>query len=139
MPQTYNIAPQFDENCRVWVFIADRKLTATESAWAQEQLLAFTATWQTHGQDMNASGFVFDDLALVLVANEAGVKASGCSMDKINHRIKAISEELGIDLFNRMNTLVLEDEHWQMGRFDAAETRPCITAATQRLGDLLSV
>lgn len=139
MPQTYNIAPQFDENCRVWVFIADRKLTATESAWAQEQLLAFTATWQTHGQDMNATGFVFDDLALVLVANEAGVKASGCSMDKINYRIKAISEELGIDLFNRMNTLVFEDEHWQMGRFDAAETRPCITAATQRLGDLLSV
>jgi hypothetical protein len=139
MPQTYNIAPQFDENCRVWVFIANRKLTATESAWAQEQLLGFTATWQTHGQDMNATGFVFDDLALVLVANEAGVKASGCSMDKINYRIKAISEELGIDLFNRMNTLVLEDGHWQLGRFDAAETRPCITAATQRLGDLLSV
>ncbi len=139
MPQTYNIAPQFDENCRVGVFIADRKLTATESAWAQEQLLAFTATWQTHGQDMNATGFVFDDLALVLVANEAGVKASGCSVDKINNRIKAISEELGIDLFNRMNTMILEDEHWQLGRFDAADTRPCITAATQRLGDLLSV
>lgn len=139
MPQTYKFAPQFDENCRVWVFIASRQLTATESAWAQEQLTAFTATWQTHGQDMNATGFVFENLALVLVANEDGVKASGCSMDKINHRIKAIAEELEIDLFDRMNTLVLAAGEWQLTRFDAAESRPCITAATQRLGDLLSV
>lgn len=138
MPLTYNLATQFDENCRVWVFIASRKLTPTESAWSQEQLMAFTATWQTHGQDMNATGFVFEDLALVLVANEAGVKASGCSMDKINHCIKAIAASLEIDLFNRMNTLVLEAGEWQLARFDAAESRPCITAATQRLGDLLS-
>ena len=138
MPQTYNIAETFDSNCRVWVFVAERKLSETESAWAQEQLLAFTATWQTHGQAMNATGFVFENAALVLVANEEGVKASGCSMDKINHRIKALSEELGINLFNRMNTLVLEHEQWHLAQFDPTETRRSITAATQRLGDLLN-
>jgi hypothetical protein len=137
MQQTYNLASQFDENCRVWVFIAERKLTTTESAWAQEQLLAFTASWQTHGQDMSATGFVFENLALVLVANEAGVKASGCSMDKINHCIKAISAALEIDLFNRMNTLVLEAGEWQLTRFNIAETRRSISAATQFLRDLL--
>ncbi|MEN9742793.1 MAG: hypothetical protein RLZZ65_598 [Bacteroidota bacterium] len=137
MPQTYNLAPHFDANCRVWVFIAERKLNATESQWALEQLLHFTSTWQTHGKDMNASGFVFENAALVLVANEEGVKASGCSMDKINHQIKNMSAELGIDFFNRMHTLVKENEEWQLARFDAQENRPYISAATQTLSAFL--
>lgn len=138
MPQTFNLAPHFDANCRVWVFIAERKLTLTESQWAQEQLLNFTSSWQTHGKDMNASGFVFENAALVLVANEVGVKASGCSMDKINHQIKRMSTELGIDFFNRMITLAKENDEWQLARFDANEKRPFISAATQTLGAFLN-
>jgi len=137
MPQTYNLPAQFDANCRVWVFISNRKLSATESAWANEQLQQFIATWQTHGQTMNATGFVFEDLALVLVANEEGVKASGCSMDKINHQVKRISEEIGINCLDRMNTLVLDQNEWIIARYDANEQRRCITAATQVLGAII--
>ena len=137
MPQTYNLPAQFDANCRVWVFISNRKLSATESAWANEQLQQFTATWQTHGQTMNATGFVLEDLALVLVANEEGVKASGCSMDKINHLVRQIGNELGIDFFARINTLVKENDQWTLSQFDPSESRQTISALTQLLGELL--
>ena len=86
---------------------------------------------------MNATGFVFEDLALVLVANEEGVKASGCSMDKINHQVKRISEEIGINCLDRMNTLVLDQNEWIIARYDANEQRRCITAATQVLGAII--
>ena len=97
MQPTSKLAPHFGPECRVWVFIGRRALDATETTWANEQLVAFTQSWQTHGKAMNASGFVFESHALVIVANEAGVQASGCSMDKINHQIRQMGAELGVE------------------------------------------
>ena len=85
---------------------------------------------------MNASGFVFAQSALVLVANEDGVKASGCSMDKINHLVKQMGSVLGIDYFNRMNTLVWANNTWQLSTFSLTETRKTVSAMTQVLGEL---
>jgi hypothetical protein len=137
MLQTYNIPAHFGPNCRVWVFIGARPLDATENQWANEQLSAFTNTWQTHGKAMNATGFVFEKHALVIIANEEGVQASGCSMDKINHLVRQMGAELGIDFFARMNTLVKENDQWILSKFDPAETRPSISALTQLLGELI--
>lgn len=131
------LAPHFGPDCRVWVFIGKRKLDATEVAWANEQLATFTQTWQTHGKAMNASGFVFENHALVIVANEEGVKASGCSMDKINHQIRQMGTELGIDFFERMNTLVWDNNTWQLATFSPTENRRTVSAATQLLGELM--
>lgn len=136
MQPTYNIPSHFGPNCRVWVFIGDRTLDATEIQWANEQLSSFTATWQTHGKAMNATGFVFEKHALVIVANEEGIQASGCSMDKINHLVREMGNELSIDFFDRMNTLVKEKDQWLLSKFDPSETRPTISALTQLLGEL---
>jgi len=137
MQQTYNIPTHFGPNCRVWVFIGARPLDATESQWANEQLSSFTASWQTHGKAMNATGFVFEKHALVIVANEEGVQASGCSMDKINHLVRQMGSELGIDFFARMNTLVKENDQWILSPFNPSESRHYISAATQLLGELI--
>lgn len=137
MLQTSNIPAHFGPDCRVWVFIGARALDATEATWVNEQLIAFTNTWQTHGKAMNATGFVFAQRALVIAANEEGVQASGCSMDKINHLVRQIGNELGIDFFARMNTLVKENDQWVLSQFNPSESRHYISAATQILGELL--
>lgn len=137
MLQISNLAPHFGPGCRVWVFIGQRALDATETAWANEQLLAFTQTWQTHGKALDATGFVFENHALVIVANEAGTKASGCSMDKINQQIRLVGTELGIDYFVRMNTLVWENNSWALSTFSPTETRRTVSATTQLLGELM--
>ena len=115
MLQISNLAPHFGPECRVWVFIGKRALDATEAAWANEMLVSFTQTWQTHGKAMNASGFVFENHALVIVANE----------------------ELGIDYFERMNTLVWDNNTWALSTFSPSETRRTVSAATQLLGELM--
>jgi hypothetical protein len=137
MLQTSNIPAHFGPDCRVWVFIGARALDATEATWVNEQLIAFTNTWQTHGKAMNATGLVFAQHALVIVANEEGVQASGCSMDKINHLVRQIGNELGIDFFARMNTLVKENDQWILSQFDPSESRQTISALTQLLGELI--
>jgi len=137
MLQISDILTHFTPTCRVWVFIGQRQLDSTEEAWANEQLESFTSTWQTHGKAMTATGFVFAQHALVLVANEEGVKASGCSMDKINHLVKQMSTALDIDYFNRMNTLVYDNNTWHLATFSPTETRRTVSAATQVFGELL--
>ena len=86
---------------------------------------------------MNATGFVFEKYALVIVANEEGVQASGCSMDKINHLVRRMGAELGIDFFARMNTLVKENDQWELAKFDPSESRQFVSASTQLLGELI--
>jgi hypothetical protein len=137
MPQISNIVEQFGTYARTWVYVGNRELNQTESTWLVEQVISFTNTWQTHGKPMNATGFVFSNRALVLVANEDGVKASGCSMDKINHFVKQMGAALEINFFDRMQTLVFEDDQWTSSRFNPNEIRPVISAATLELAHFL--
>ena len=86
---------------------------------------------------MNATGFVFENHALVIVANEAGAQASGCSMDKINHLVRQMGTDLGVDYFERMNTLVWDNNTWILSTFSPTETRRTVSASTQLLGELM--
>ncbi len=119
MQQTYNIPAHFPQDARLWVFVGDRSMTATEISWLNEALTSFVSSWQTHGKSLDAVGFVLHDAAIVIVANEHAVKASGCSMDKINHFVKDAGGQLSIDFFNRMNVLrPTETGTYALSRFE---------------------
>jgi hypothetical protein len=119
MQQTYNIPSHFPKDARLWVFVGDRKMSATEIAWLNKTLTKFVSSWQTHGKSLDAVGFVLHEAALVIVANENAVKASGCSMDKINHLVKDAGSQLSIDFFNRMNVLLPDSEgNYELSRFE---------------------
>jgi len=106
-------------DARLWVFVGDRKMSATEIAWMNESLTQFVSSWQTHGKSLDAVGFVLHEAALVIVANENAVKASGCSMDKINHFVKDAGSQLSIDFFNRMNVLLPDSTgNYELARFE---------------------
>jgi hypothetical protein len=131
MQQTYNIPAHFTMDARMWVFVGDRKMSATEIAWLNESLSQFVSSWQTHGKSLDAVGFVLHEAALVIVANENAVKASGCSMDKINHFVKDAGGQLSMDFFNRMNVLLPDVEgNYELARFDM-EAKNMIHSAMQ--------
>ena len=106
MQQTYNIPTHFPVDARLWVFVGDRKMSAKEIAWLNESLSQFVSSWQTHGKSLDAVGLVLHEAAILIGANENAVKASGCSMDKINHFVKDAGGQLSMDFFNRMNVLL---------------------------------
>jgi hypothetical protein len=58
-------------------------------------------------------------------------------MDKINHQIRQMGAELGVDYFERMNTLVWDNNTWVLSTFSPTETRSTVSAATQLLGELM--
>lgn len=119
MQQTYNIPTHFPVDARLWVFVGDRKMSAKEIAWLNESLSQFVSSWQTHGKSLDAVAFVLHEAAILIVANENAVKASGCSMDKINHFVKDAGRQLSMDFFNRMNVLLPHSNgDYELARYD---------------------
>jgi hypothetical protein len=103
---------------RTWVFVANRMLNTEEVFIVNNTLSTFVSNWKTHGTPIDAQGFCFECAAVVIAANEAEVKASGCSIDKITHTVRSLGEQLGIDFFDRFNVLCKNEKgEWYLDRY----------------------
>ncbi|MBT1706979.1 hypothetical protein KK062_02030 [Fulvivirgaceae bacterium PWU5] len=91
---------QLPATSRVWVYQADRKITAAEKGIISEVLTAFTQGWSVHGQPMETSFEIRHDHFIVLAAND---QASGCSIDSSVRAVKEAGTAAGVDFFNRTN------------------------------------
>ncbi|MGI9159714.1 MAG: ABC transporter ATPase [Saprospiraceae bacterium] len=103
-----NLLPQLAraESChpqsRLWIYIADRPLTETESRFAQEALSVFTRQWTSHNHQLKAEAEWYQNRILILLVDESLAGASGCSIDKSVHFLESLGKELQIDFFDRM-------------------------------------
>lgn len=112
---------------RTWVFIANRPLSESEESTVNDALNDFVLNWKTHGKPLNAQAFCFEHLAIVIAANESEVKASGCSIDKINHLVHSLGLTLSVDFFNRFNVLQIgQDKIWQLTKYHQDIASTCI-------------
>jgi len=88
-------------SARIWIYQASRKFTFEEKNILTAHLQAFTESWVTHGHPMQASFQIPFDHFVVIGADEASTAASGCSIDSSVHAIKAVADQIGVDLFDR--------------------------------------
>jgi hypothetical protein len=98
MQNTMNIAA----SARVWVYMSDRKLSESETAFAQSEIDKFTAQWAAHGKPLAASGEIKHHQFVVLMVDEAYSNASGCSIDSSVHFMQQLGRQLNVDFFNRL-------------------------------------
>lgn len=87
---------------RIWIYQADRLLTAEEEIKVLKRLEEFTADWNAHGHQLAASAEVRYHLFVILAIDQTVTMPSGCSIDKSVHLLKELEEELNISLFDRM-------------------------------------
>ena len=74
----------FDEmpgTARLWIYQANRPLSAAEEAYAFQLGQQFTNRWAAHGQELRSSVQVFHHHFLVVAVDEQYNAASGCSID----------------------------------------------------------
>jgi hypothetical protein len=100
----------FSENSRVWVYQADRELSAGEVSEIQQQLNNFTTGWTAHNNQLKARAEVRYNRFLILIVDESQAGASGCSIDKSVHFMKHLEQEFGINLFDRFNLAYREGD-----------------------------
>lgn len=122
---------------RTWVFVANRKMNEEEVLRINDELQRFVSNWKTHGTPIDASGFCFEQAAIVIAANEAEVQASGCSIDKINQLVRSLGSTFDIDFFNRFNVLTRTDAgQWDIERYAPHNANTCINANIISLNQL---
>lgn len=93
---------EMPDHSRVWVYQSDRKFSDEEVVKIEQLLIDFIGNWTTHGTALKASGAVLYNRFVIIMADEASVKASGCSIDKSVAFIKQLEKEFNCDFFNRL-------------------------------------
>ena len=115
-------AEEFSPESRVWVYTANRPLTDAEAQASQQALDNFVQQWTAHNQALKASAEVFQNQFVILMVDETGAGASGCSIDKSVHFLEALGQKLKVDLFERMRFAWVQNEQLQFaGRAELAE------------------
>ena len=106
------------ELTRVWIYQAERKLNDDEVAVAQDYLSAFVRNWQSHGKSLKADYKIIDNIFIVLMVNEAGSNASGCSIDSSVSIIRTLESNLNLSLLDRSKVAYEKDGYIKFAPFN---------------------
>ena len=87
---------------RIWIYQADRQLTAADKTKVMDKLALFTAEWKAHGRPLAAKAEVRHDRFIILMVDDAIAPPTGCSIDKSVYLLKEIEQETGLNLFDRL-------------------------------------
>jgi len=109
LPNFSQLFPNLPAHSRVWLYLADRKLDATEAQYVTEQMQHFLSNWAAHNKKLTCDGTLLFNQYLILAVNEDIESASGCSIDSSVRFVKSLGAELNIDFFNRLKVMVLEN------------------------------
>jgi hypothetical protein len=105
-------------DARLWIFAAERPLSAAE----QQSLLAvvddFLQQWAAHGAPLAAARDLRYDRFLFVAVDESNAGASGCSIDAMTRVLAALEGQMGVELVNHGPVLYRTGD--QISRLDRA-------------------
>jgi hypothetical protein len=85
---------------RMWVFAAERPLTAAEASRLLGVVDTFLDQWQAHGEPLTAGRDWRYDRFLMVGVDESAAGASGCSIDALVHSLARVESDLGLSLLD---------------------------------------
>lgn len=111
MQQTYsNIFENLPGSSRVWIYQNQEAISPEKQAVIQSKLNDFVSQWAAHGAQLYGASAILEDYFIVLAVDETKTTASGCSIDSSVHFIKELAKEFNLNLFDRLNVLIEENE-----------------------------
>jgi len=136
-----SLFPELPDSSRIWLYLANRKLVASEEQFLKEELTVFLDSWSAHGKRLQCNATLLFSQYLIFSVDENIESASGCSIDSSVHFAKRMGSELGIDFFTRLEVLVVEgNETRLLSYFDAvAQKAPFINPQITQLYELRSM
>lgn len=96
---------------RLWVFPFSRGLTASEGDALLTEVDAYLAEWAAHGAPLS-SGRELRESHFLLVGVDEDVEApSGCSIDALVNRLRALGQGIDVDLIDHASVWYREEGH----------------------------
>jgi len=90
------------DDSRIWIYQSNRDFNELEIGIINDKTISFLDNWQAHGKDLECSYSIIDKRFIIIAVNESVNPIGGCSIDFSLQLIKDISNNIGIDLLNRL-------------------------------------
>jgi hypothetical protein len=104
------------ERAKLWIFAADRQLSAAESDALVREMQSFVHTWLAHGHPVTGSSELKYGQFLFIAADEASLP-SGCATDEMMRRVRMLGESFGVEF------LGMPRVHYRLGEAIATTSR----------------
>jgi hypothetical protein len=91
---------QLPTDARLWIFPAERPLTAEESRRVLAEADAFIEQWGAHGVPLTAARDLRHAQFVLVGVDERAAGVSGCSVDALVRRMQTLERVLGVELIN---------------------------------------
>ncbi len=106
---------------KIWLYLCNKEITDSFKNELESDLKLFLNSWNAHGNDLKSFYNIAFGRILMIGVNEEEYGASGCSIDKQLHFVKAAEQKFGVSLLDRMMVGVLQDND-QVLVFHATKT-----------------
>jgi hypothetical protein len=103
---------------RVWIFQADRELSADENKAMSNELLQFVESWLSHGSLLKAHYKLLHNRFIVFFADEQGDNMCGRAIDASVRFVKELEKEYSISLIDRSRVAYIKDNKVQACTLD---------------------
>ena len=117
---------QLPAAARIWIYQADRPLTAAEVAAVQPALRRFADAWTSHGRSLQASADILHQQFLIIGLDEAVADASGCSIDASVRFVREVEQAVGVSLLEKSRLAFLVDGRVEL--LDRREVKAAVAA-----------
>ncbi len=111
----------FSPDTKIWVYQAARDLSDQELIEAKHFLDGFCREWTAHNQQLLSGAEILYKRFIILKVDETHTGASGCSIDKSVRALRELSENLGVDFFDRMKLPYFENNQVKTVDFNHVE------------------
>jgi hypothetical protein len=100
----------FPEDASLWIYVADRPLTAGEQTRLLERLQPFFAQWTAHGHRVRGEALILHDRFLLVAGFVPGGALSGCGIDASIQAVKEAFAALSVGFLSPLDVLFRDDE-----------------------------
>ena len=97
-------------DAKVWIYAANRKLSAVEQTEILARANSFVDNWKSHGQGLKAAFNILHDMFFILMVDEHFNPVGGCGTDESIHFMQGLENDYHISLFNRFQVEMMNEK-----------------------------
>jgi hypothetical protein len=98
------------QESRVWIYASEHKLTDEIQHYILNSIYDHLREWEAHKVPLTAGVKIIESHFIIVGLDEGINKASGCSIDTLQHKIQEIEKDISISLLNRLNVFCKVDD-----------------------------
>ncbi len=97
----YNELKHIPDSSRVWIFASPQEVNEGIRNEILNYIDVFLGRWKAHGKELKSYKLFLDGHFLIIAVDESFEKATGCSIDSLNHFISEIEKKYQLSLTDR--------------------------------------